>query len=67
MRPDLVADDMARLVPMLYSVLSTMDPDGDGWKRYVTLVLDAISTGERRPLPPAAEFRYSSGPHSWPL
>jgi AcrR family transcriptional regulator len=66
-RADLVADDLPRLIAMLYSVLSTMDSTGDGWRRYVALILDAISIGERRPLPPAAPFRYALQPNSWPL
>ncbi len=66
-RADLVADDLPRLIAMLYSVLSTMDLAGEGWKRYVALVLDAISTGDRRPLPPAPAFRYAGDPNSWPL
>lgn len=65
-REDLVADDLPRLIAMLYSVLSTMDLAGDGWKRYVALIVDAISTGQRRPLPPAPALRYASGPDSWP-
>jgi AcrR family transcriptional regulator len=66
-RADLVADDLPRLIAMLYSVLSTMDSTGDGWRRYVALILDAISIGERQPLPPAAPFRYALQPNSWPL
>jgi AcrR family transcriptional regulator len=66
-RADLVADDLPRLVAMLFSVLSTMDAGSDGWRRYVALVVDAISVDERRPLPPAAELRYEVGPNSWPL
>lgn len=66
-RADLVADDLPRLIAMLYSVLSTMDSASDGWRRYVALVLDAISTGKRRPLPPAPAFRYATEPNSWPL
>ncbi len=66
-REDLVADDLPRLIAMLYSVLSTMDLAGDGWRRYVALILDAVSTGERRPLPPAPAFRYAGEPNSWPL
>lgn len=66
-RADLVADDIPRLIAMLYSVLSTMDSASDGWRRYVALVLDAISTSERQPLPPAAAFRYALSPNSWPL
>jgi AcrR family transcriptional regulator len=66
-RADLVADDIPRLIAMLYSVLSTMDAATDGWRRYVALILDAISAGERQPLPPAAAFRYALHPNSWPL
>jgi AcrR family transcriptional regulator len=66
-RADLVTDDLPRLIAMLYSVLSTMDSASDGWRRYVALILDAISTGERQPLPPAPAFRYALAPDSWPL
>lgn len=66
-RADLVADDLLRLVAMLYSVLSTMDNEGEGWLRYVALVIDAIAIDERRPLPPAPPFRYAGHPNSWPM
>jgi AcrR family transcriptional regulator len=66
-RADLVADDLPRLVAMLYGVLSTMDAGSGGWRRYVALVVDAISVDERQPLPPAAALRYEVGPNSWPL
>jgi len=63
-RSELVADDLPRLIAMLYGVLSTMDSNSDGWRRYVALIVDAISTDERRPLPPAAALRFSE-PSSW--
>lgn len=66
-REDLVADDLPRLVGMLHSVLFTMDSTSDGWRRYVVLILDAISIDERRPLPPAAALRYAPPSSSWPL
>lgn len=66
-RPDLVADDLPRLVAMLHSVLWTMDSTSDGWRRYVALVLDAIATHERRPLPQAAALRYAPMSSSWPM
>ncbi len=66
-RADLVADDLPRLMAMLYSVLSTMDSDSDGWRRYVALIVDAISVNERQPLSPAPAFRYAPEPNSWPL
>jgi AcrR family transcriptional regulator len=52
-RDDLVADDIVRIMIMLVSVLSTMGPDGDGWRRYLALILDALSPAAARPLPPA--------------
>lgn len=66
-RADLVADDMPRLIAMLHSVIWTMDSASDGWRRYVALILDAISIGERRPLPPATEFRWEPDSTGWPL
>jgi AcrR family transcriptional regulator len=63
-RADLVADDVPRLIAMLYSVLATMDSDSDGWRRYVALILDAISTEEGKPLPPAPPLRISE-PSTW--
>jgi len=66
-RSDLAAADLPRMMAMLYSVLPTMDPGSDGWRRYVALMLDAISAGERRPLPPAAALRFESGSTSWPI
>jgi AcrR family transcriptional regulator len=65
-RADLVADDVPRLIAMLYAVLPTMDSDTDGWRRYVALILDAISTSERRQLPPGAALRISE-PSNWRL
>lgn len=66
-RADLVTDDLPRLVAMLFGVLSTMDSDSDGWRRYVALIVDAISVDERQPLPPAATLRYTLRPDGWPL
>jgi AcrR family transcriptional regulator len=66
-RADLVADDLPRLIAMLFGVLSTMDAHSDGWRRYVALIVDAISVSERQTLPPAAALRYEVGPNSWPL
>jgi hypothetical protein len=47
-------------------VLSTVAPNSDGWRRYVALMIDAISTNERQPLPPATAF-HALEPNSWPL
>ena len=63
-RADLVADDLPRLIAMLYGVLPTMDSGSDGWRRYVALILDAISIAEGQPLPPAPPLRISE-PSTW--
>jgi AcrR family transcriptional regulator len=65
-RADLVADDLPRLIAMLYSVLSTMDSTGDGWRRYVAMILDAITVNDARPLPPAVALRYEPLTSTWP-
>jgi AcrR family transcriptional regulator len=59
-REDLVADDLPRIVAMLNSVLWTMDPASEGWRRYLTLMLDAISVSEPRRLPAAVPLYYAS-------
>ncbi len=64
-RADLVPADLPRMIAMLHSVLWTMDSDGDGWRRYVALMLDAISVDRRRPLPPAAALRFAAAAGSW--
>lgn len=66
-RADLVADDLPRLIAMLHSVLWTMDSDSGGWRRYVALVLDAISTHEHQPLPEAVALRFAPASSSWPM
>lgn len=66
-RADLVADDLPRLIAMLHSVLWTMDTNSDGWRRYVALMLDAISTTERQPLPRAAALRFAPMSSDWPM
>ena len=66
-REDLAAEDLPRLFMMLNSVLWTMDPASDGWRRYVALMLDAISTAGPSALPPAVPMRQSPSLESWPL
>ncbi|MFZ3475627.1 TetR/AcrR family transcriptional regulator [Streptomyces sp. 4.24] len=50
-RGDLVPDDLKRIMSMLVSVLWTMDPTEDGWRRYVTLLLDGLNPTAATPLP----------------
>lgn len=53
-RGDLVPEDFRRIMFMLTSVLWTLDPDGGGWRRYVTLVLDGLAPATASPLPDPA-------------
>lgn len=64
-RAEVVADDLPRFIAMLYGVLSTMDSDGDGWRRYVALLIDSISTGARRRLPRAVPLRFEPASGAW--
>ena len=41
--------------------------DSDGWRRYVALMLDAISADERRPLPRRGALRFAPASSSWPM
>ncbi|MGV0837481.1 TetR/AcrR family transcriptional regulator [Mycolicibacterium thermoresistibile] len=66
-RADLVADDLPRIIAMLNSVLWTMAPGSDGWRRYVALMLDAIVTPEPSRLPPAVALPDAPRVESWPL
>ena len=66
-RADLVPADLPRLIAMLHSVLWTMDSGSDGWRRYVALMLDAISAEDRQPLPPATTLRFAPETGRWPL
>jgi AcrR family transcriptional regulator len=66
-RADVVSDDLPRIVVMLNSVLWTMDLDSDGWRRYIALMLDAITTAERQPLPPATPLHYAPISSNWPM
>src|ERR1700742_1631062 len=64
-RADLVADDLPRLIAMLHSVLFTMEATGEGWRRYVALILDAISTGDQQSLPPAVPLVFAPASSTW--
>jgi len=66
-RADLVADDLPRIIAMLNSVLWSMDPADGGWRRYVALVLDGMTTMKGRRLDRAPKLRYSSPEADWPL
>jgi hypothetical protein len=62
-----LTDDVTRIVMMLNSVLWTMDPGSDGWRRYAALSSMRFPRGERRPLPAVVPLRYAPAGESWPL
>jgi AcrR family transcriptional regulator len=64
-RADLVPDDLPRIMAMLVSVLWSMDPEGDGWRRYLALVLDALTPAAANRLPPAATLLKPPRPGNW--
>ena len=63
---DIVAEDLPRIIAMLHSVLPTMDARGGGWRRYVTFILNAMSTAKPTKLPPATPISYTPQPDTWP-
>jgi AcrR family transcriptional regulator len=63
---DIVAEDLPRIIAMLHSVLPTMDTASDGWRRYVTFILNAMTTAEPGKLPPASPISYTRQPDRWP-
>jgi AcrR family transcriptional regulator len=67
-RADLVpADDLPRIIAMLNSVLWTMALPGDGWRRYVALIMDAISTAPPRRLPKVTPLQFPPRSDTWPM
>jgi AcrR family transcriptional regulator len=63
---DIVAEDLPRIIAMLHSVLPTMDTTSDGWRRYVTFILNAMTTAKPSELPPASPISYTPHPETWP-
>lgn len=66
-RPDLVVDDLPRVTAMLFGALSTMDPASGGWRRYVTLVVDGMTTPDGRRLSAAPPVRLAETDAEWPM
>jgi AcrR family transcriptional regulator len=66
-RADLVPDDVCRIMGMLTGVLWSMDHHSDGWRRYVTLILDALSPIGASPLPPAVPMQQEPQDGCWPM
>jgi AcrR family transcriptional regulator len=50
-RADLTPDDLPPLVFMLFATLRRTESGGEGWRRYLMLVLDALRPAAAGPLP----------------
>ena len=68
--------DVRLKIPTLYAAIDRLQvaglvaEDGDEVvdgrrRRYVALMMDAMSVGERRPLPPVATLRFAPESSSW--
>ncbi|WP_432927807.1 TetR/AcrR family transcriptional regulator [Microbispora sp. CA-135349] len=66
-RADLVPDDLLRIMVMLMGVLWTMDPGSDGWRRYLELILDALSPDAASPLAAAVPLKSPRTRGGWPV
>ncbi|MEV7802037.1 TetR family transcriptional regulator [Microbispora sp. NPDC088329] len=66
-RADLVPDDLLRIMVMLMGVLWTMDPGSDGWRRYLALILDALSPDAASPLAAAVPLKSPRTRGGWPV
>jgi AcrR family transcriptional regulator len=53
-REDLVADDLPKILGMLFNVVEASGTGRDAWRRYLGLILDGMSPTAATPLPPAA-------------
>jgi len=67
LRDDLVPSDLHRIMAMLASVLWSIEPDSDGWRRYLALILDGLSPHGASTLPPAVPLLRSRRPGNWVL
>jgi AcrR family transcriptional regulator len=64
-RADLVEDDIPRIVLMLFGTLPSVAADSDGWRRYLDLMLDAL-TGETTELSsPTPVHAHQPVPAAW--
>ena len=67
LRADLVPDDLSRLMGMLTSTLWTMNPDTDGWRRYLALMFEGLTPTAATPLPPPTPLTREPPKGSWSL
>ena len=64
-RADLVQDDIPRLVLMLFGTLPSFAPGSDGWRRYLDLMLDALTAETTELAPPTLVHDHQPVPAAW--
>ncbi|MFC4012936.1 TetR/AcrR family transcriptional regulator [Nonomuraea purpurea] len=67
LRADLVPEDLPRIMAMLHSVLWSMDPETEGWRRYLGFILDGLSPATASVQPPAVPVVQKPRTGKWPL
>ncbi|MEV6590782.1 TetR/AcrR family transcriptional regulator [Streptomyces acidicola] len=65
LRADLVPEDLPRIMAMVTSVLWSMDPRTEGWRRYLGFALDGLSPTAATVQPPAAPLVRTPRTGSW--
>lgn len=65
LRADLVAEDLPRIMAMLTSVLGSMDPSAEGWRRYLGFILDGLSPAAASVQPSAPPVVKTSRTGNW--
>jgi len=67
LRADLVPEDLPRIMAMITSVLWTMDPKTEGWRRYLGFLLDGLSPATASVQPAAVPVVKTPRTGNWVL
>jgi len=67
LRADLVPDDLPRLMAMLTTVLWTMPPGDEGWRRYLALLFEGLAHADAKPLPAPVTLVTETRTGDWSL
>ena len=65
LRADLVEEDLPRIMAMITSVLGSMDPATEGWRRYLGFILDGLSPAVASVQPSAPPVVKASHRGNW--
>jgi AcrR family transcriptional regulator len=65
LRADLVEEDLPRIMAMITSVLGSMDPTTEGWRRYLGFILDGLSPAVASVQPSAPPVVKASHRGNW--